>query len=64
MRIPTGPDFQIQCILYGKWQNPDCEVRIAVDGLDTNCLNKRHNTPSGDTVYQSRCRRITTVHVL
>ena len=30
MRIRTGPDFQIQCILYGKWQNPDCAVRIAV----------------------------------
>ena len=33
MRIRTGPDFQIQCILYGKWQNPDCAVRIAVDRL-------------------------------
>ena len=31
MRIGTGPDFQIQCILYGKWQTPDCVVRIAVN---------------------------------
>ena len=21
-----GPDFQIQCILYGKWQNPDYAI--------------------------------------
>ena len=33
MRIRTGPDFQIQCILYGKWQNPECVVRIAVKRL-------------------------------
>ena len=25
-----GPDFQIKCICYGKLQNPDCAVRIAV----------------------------------
>ena len=25
-----GTDFQIQCILYGKSQNPDCAVRTAV----------------------------------
>ena len=30
MRIRTGPDFQVQCILYDKRQNPDCAVRIAV----------------------------------
>ena len=30
MRIRTGPDFQIQCIRYGKQQFPDCAVRIAV----------------------------------
>ena len=30
MQIRTGPDFQIQYILNGKWQNPDCAVRIAV----------------------------------
>ena len=30
MRIRTGPDFEIQCILYDKQQNPDCAVRIAV----------------------------------
>ena len=33
MRIRTRPDFQIQCILYGKWQSPDCAVRIAVKRL-------------------------------
>ena len=33
MRIRTGPDFEIQCILYGKWPYPDCVVRIAVKGL-------------------------------
>ena len=30
MRICTGPDFQTQCILYGKQQNSDCAVCIAV----------------------------------
>ena len=25
-----GKDFEIQCILYGKCQNPDCAVHIAV----------------------------------
>ena len=25
-----GPDFQIQCIFYGRWHNPDYAVRIAV----------------------------------
>ena len=30
MRIRTGQDFQIQFILYGKQQNPDCAVRIDV----------------------------------
>ena len=33
MWIRTGPDFQIQFILYGKQQNPDCAVRIDVKGL-------------------------------
>ena len=28
-----GTDFQIQCILYGRLQNPDCAVRIAVKRL-------------------------------
>ena len=28
-----SPDFEIQYILYGKWQIPDCTVRIAVKGL-------------------------------
>ena len=26
-------DFQIQCIVYGKQQNPDCAVRIAIKRL-------------------------------
>ena len=30
IRIRTGPDVQIQCILSGKQQHPDCAVRIAV----------------------------------
>ena len=30
MRICTGLDFQTQCILYGKQQNSDCAVCIAV----------------------------------
>ena len=30
MRIRTCPDVQIQCILYGKQQNPDCAVRTAI----------------------------------
>ena len=38
MRIRTGPDFQIQYILYGKQQNPDCAVRIAVKGFNTSVL--------------------------
>ena len=29
-----GLNFQIQCILYGKSQNPDCAVRIAVKKLE------------------------------
>ena len=33
-----GPDIQIQCILYGKLQNPDCAVRIAVKRLDASKL--------------------------
>ena len=33
MRIRTGPDFQIWCILDGKWQIPDCAVCIALEGL-------------------------------
>ena len=33
MRIRIGPDFQIQCIVYGKWQNHDCAVHIAVKRL-------------------------------
>ena len=30
MRMRTGPNFQIQRILYDKQQIPDCAVRIAV----------------------------------
>ena len=30
IRIRTGPDFQIQCVLCGKQQNSDCAVRIAL----------------------------------
>ena len=30
MRIRTGPDFQIQCIVYWKQQNPDFTVYIAI----------------------------------
>ena len=32
MRIRTTLDFEIQCLLYNKSQNPDCAVRIAVKG--------------------------------
>ena len=51
MRIRTCPDFKIQCILYGKQQNPDCAVRIAVEralcfsfflALHIECKDKRH----------------------
>ena len=30
MRIRSGPNFRIPCILYGNQENPDCAVRIAV----------------------------------
>ena len=33
MRIRTCSHFQIQCVSYGKWQNPDRTVHIAVKRL-------------------------------
>ena len=54
MRIRTGPDFQIQCILYGKQQNPDCVVRIAVKRalyVAKVCVDLQETVLVGDTRY-------------
>ena len=54
MRIRIGPDFQIQCILYGKQQNPDCVVRIAVKRalyVAEVCVDLQETVLVGDTRY-------------
>ena len=59
-----GTNFQIQCILYGKSQNPDCAVRIAVKRLllyimlikmyNVNWCNKEIATkPDGNVVLKT-----------
>ena len=58
MRIRTGPDFEIQCILYDKQQNPDCAVRIAVKRalLDSGPTRKCPGPPHAPVVEKSWLR--------